>query len=265
MFYGRVSAKVARWRKPVRASWSATWPRTSASRSRAITGVSSWTLGHPRRVAGRCCGWTGDLILAMLASRRCSERVTWTSEYGERIAVVGPNGAGKTTLLRLIAGQLPAAGRYVRVWESTSAWACWHRSRRRSTWSGRCLQTVRRERAMSETEARHFLHFFLFGGDSVFRPVGGCSLGERSRLQLALLVLRAAISCCWTSRSTTWTSRGASISRQRSTPSRDRHHRLPRPRVPAQLRRACGRGARRASAPLPWRLRRLSYLAVEGS
>ena len=30
----------------------------------------------------------------------------------------------------------------------------------------------------------------MFGGDSVFRPVGACSLGERSRLQLALLVLR---------------------------------------------------------------------------
>ena len=43
---------------------------------------------------------------------------------------------------------------------------------------------------MSETEARNFLHFFLFGGDSVFRRVGACSLGERSRLQLALLVLR---------------------------------------------------------------------------
>src|SRR5205823_6997890 len=52
------------------------------------------------------------------------------------------------------------------------------------------LQSVLRERAMSETEARNFLHFFLFGGDSVFRTVGACSLGERSRLQLALLVLR---------------------------------------------------------------------------
>ena len=52
------------------------------------------------------------------------------------------------------------------------------------------LQTVLRERAMTETEARNFLHFFLFGGDSVFRLVGACSLGERSRLQLALLVLR---------------------------------------------------------------------------
>src|SRR6266567_7980994 len=52
------------------------------------------------------------------------------------------------------------------------------------------LQTVLNARPMSETEARNFLHFFLFGGDSVFRPVGACSLGERSRLQLALLVLR---------------------------------------------------------------------------
>ncbi len=52
------------------------------------------------------------------------------------------------------------------------------------------LETMLRERPMSETEARNFLHFFLFGGDSVFRAVGACSLGERSRLQLALLVLR---------------------------------------------------------------------------
>ncbi len=52
------------------------------------------------------------------------------------------------------------------------------------------LQTVRQERAMGETEACSFLHFFPFGGDSVFRTVGACSLGERSRLQLALLVLR---------------------------------------------------------------------------
>src|SRR5204862_487986 len=39
-------------------------------------------------------------------------------------------------------------------------------------------------------EARNFLHFFLFAGDSVFRRVGESSLGERSRLQLARLVLR---------------------------------------------------------------------------
>jgi ATP-binding cassette subfamily F protein 3 len=43
---------------------------------------------------------------------------------------------------------------------------------------------------MNETDARNFLHYFLFSGDNVFRRTEECSLGERSRLQLALLVLR---------------------------------------------------------------------------
>jgi ATP-binding cassette subfamily F protein 3 len=52
------------------------------------------------------------------------------------------------------------------------------------------LATVLRERPMSEQDARAFLPYFLFSGDSVFKPVRACSLGERSRLQLARLVLR---------------------------------------------------------------------------
>jgi ATP-binding cassette subfamily F protein 3 len=52
------------------------------------------------------------------------------------------------------------------------------------------LETAFVERAMSETEARGFLHHFLFAGDAVFRRVGDCSMGERTRLQLARLVLR---------------------------------------------------------------------------
>ena len=43
---------------------------------------------------------------------------------------------------------------------------------------------------MGETEARGFLHLFLFAGDSVLRNVGLCSAGERTRLQLAVLVLQ---------------------------------------------------------------------------
>jgi ATP-binding cassette subfamily F protein 3 len=43
---------------------------------------------------------------------------------------------------------------------------------------------------MSEQDARSFLPYFLFHGDAVFKQVRACSLGERSRLQLALLVLQ---------------------------------------------------------------------------
>jgi ATP-binding cassette subfamily F protein 3 len=40
----------------------------------------------------------------------------------------------------------------------------------------------------NETEARNFLHYFLFKGDDALRPTRGLSFGERARLQLGLLV-----------------------------------------------------------------------------
>jgi ATP-binding cassette subfamily F protein 3 len=41
---------------------------------------------------------------------------------------------------------------------------------------------------MSETDARAFLHYFLFTGDEVFVPIEKLSYGERARLVLASLV-----------------------------------------------------------------------------
>ena len=109
--------------------------------------------------------------------------------HGERVALVGPNGAGKSTLLKLIAGELePTVGR-VRLGANVRAGVLAQEHETLDPTST-LLDTVLRERPMSQTEARNFLHFFLFSGDSVFRPVGACSFGERSRLQLARLVLR---------------------------------------------------------------------------
>ncbi len=115
--------------------------------------------------------------------------VSFEVAYQERLALVGPNGAGKTTLLRLIAGTLTPQAGMIKLGANVRLGVM---AQEQETLDLRenVLQTVLRERAMTETEARNFLHFFLFGGDSVFRPVGACSLGERSRLQLALLVLR---------------------------------------------------------------------------
>ena len=117
------------------------------------------------------------------------EDVSFEVAYGERIALVGPNGAGKTTLLRLISGQLAPARGEVRLGANVrpGVLAQEHETLdlRRSV-----LDTVLAARPMSQTEARNFLHFFLFAGEQAFQPVGACSLGERSRLQLALLVLR---------------------------------------------------------------------------
>jgi ATP-binding cassette subfamily F protein 3 len=109
--------------------------------------------------------------------------------HGERVALVGRNGAGKSTLLRLVAGELaPAAGR-VRVGANVRLGVL-AQEHELLDLERSVLDHALRARPMSQTEARNFLHLFLFGGDSVFRRAGECSLGERSRLQLALLVLQ---------------------------------------------------------------------------
>ena len=54
------------------------------------------------------------------------------------------------------------------------------------------LASVRAECAMSETEARSFLHLYLFSGDDPLQPIAELSFGERARLSLALLVARGA-------------------------------------------------------------------------
>jgi ATP-binding cassette subfamily F protein 3 len=51
------------------------------------------------------------------------------------------------------------------------------------------LALIRQAAPLDETEARSFLHYFLFAGDEVFVPVGRLSFGERSRLALALLAV----------------------------------------------------------------------------
>ena len=52
---------------------------------------------------------------------------------------------------------------------------------------------IRSTTELSETEARRFLHRFLFEGDAVHTPLHDLSYGERRRLSLAKLVLAGAL------------------------------------------------------------------------
>src|SRR5262249_26599981 len=117
------------------------------------------------------------------------EHVNFEIRYGQRWAVLGPNGSGKTTLLRLMAGELdPSSG----VMSLGAGVRLGVMAQEQETLDGRLslLETVLRERPMSEQDARSFLPYFLFYGERGFKSVDACSLGERSRLQLARLVLQ---------------------------------------------------------------------------
>jgi ATP-binding cassette subfamily F protein 3 len=108
---------------------------------------------------------------------------------GQRIVLSGPNGCGKTTLLRTIAGQLPPLQGEIRLGRSVKlGYMTQEQSRLDPRQSA--LEMVQTAAPLSETEARSFLHYFLFSGDEPLRPSSELSFGERARLVLSLLVAR---------------------------------------------------------------------------
>ncbi len=114
------------------------------------------------------------------------EASAWLRQ-GERIALIGPNGCGKTTLLRVITGELAPMAGEVRIGANVKL-GYYAQEQENLDPTSTPLATIRQVAAMSETDVRSFLHFFLFAGDDVFVPNGSLSYGERARLVLARLV-----------------------------------------------------------------------------
>ncbi len=135
--------------------------------------------------------------------------------------LIGPNGAGKTTLLKLIMGQLTPWAGEIRLGRGVKV-GYMAQEQENLDPAATPLSLIRHVAPLDETDARSFLHYFLFGGDEVFTPIGRLSFGERSRLSLALLAVQGATSCCSTSRSTTSISRHGSASNRPSRASRAR-------------------------------------------
>ena len=97
----------------------------------------------------------------------------------------------------------------------------------------------------SEGEAVSRLMEFLFSYEQVRRPLDTLSGGERTRLQLLLLMLRARTARCSTSRRTISTSSRSRCSRRARDVRRDGRLRLARPVLPRPDRRPDRRGRRR--------------------
>ena len=59
-----------------------------------------------------------EAVSKTYGDRRALDRVSFTAEAGERLAVIGPNGAGKTTLRQILAGSLTPTGGTVQAPDS---------------------------------------------------------------------------------------------------------------------------------------------------
>ena len=107
--------------------------------------------------------------------------------HGERVALIGANGTGKSTLLKIIVGELEPTEGNVRLGANVRIG---YMPQEQETLDAKQtpLALIRSLMPVDETDARHFLHYFMFEQDEVFTPIGKLSYGERARLILAKLV-----------------------------------------------------------------------------
>ncbi len=151
-----------------------------------------------KRMDLRLSGWRGSNKVLELAgvsksfdAKRIFANLNETIWHGERVGLIGANGAGKSVLLRMILGQEnPDAGE-IKIGPSVSVG---HYAQEHETldFDQTVLDAVRYAGEMSESRAAAFLLHYLFTYKQVSQKIGELSGGERSRLQLALLVLSGA-------------------------------------------------------------------------
>ncbi|MFK7801762.1 MAG: ribosomal protection-like ABC-F family protein, partial [Anaerolineae bacterium] len=128
-----------------------------------------------------------DLSVGYVAGRPLLANLEEEVQLGQRVVLTGSNGSGKTTLLRTIAGKLkPLDGRFKLGGSIKLGYMSQEQEQLDLTKSA--LQHIQSLVPMSETDARSYLHYYLFKDDAALRAAADLSFGERARLTLAGLV-----------------------------------------------------------------------------
>jgi ATP-binding cassette, subfamily F, member 3 len=118
------------------------------------------------------------------------DKVNFTIERGDRVALVGVNGAGKSTLIRLLTGdEVPTSGQ-VKLGHNVVSEYFAQDQYKVLNGESRMLDDISRAALrVPELELRSLLGCFLFRGDDVFKPLGVLSGGERNRYALARILV----------------------------------------------------------------------------
>ncbi len=143
-------------------------------------------------------GWRGSNKVLELANvsksfgaKKVFTNLNETVWHGERVGLIGPNGAGKSVLLRMILEQEQPDSGEIKIGPSVSVG---HYAQEHETldFNQTVVDAVRYAGEMNEGRATAFLLRYLFTYRQVSQKIGELSGGERSRLQLALVVLSGA-------------------------------------------------------------------------
>lgn len=111
--------------------------------------------------------------------------------HGERVGLIGANGAGKSVLLRLILGKEQPTNGEIKIGPSVKI-GYYAQEHDTLDFDQSLIDAVRLAGNTSESNAVSFLIRYLFSYQQATQRIGSLSGGERSRLQLALLVLSGA-------------------------------------------------------------------------
>jgi ATP-binding cassette, subfamily F, member 3 len=129
-------------------------------------------------------------------SQEIEERVLFwpfdlTILYGERVGIVGANGSGKTTLLKTLLGMLPSTTGTTKIGASVVV-GYYAQEQESLPFDSTPLDFVRHLKTITEPQAIAFLSRLLFSYADMHTQIRQLSGGEKSRLQLARLMLTEA-------------------------------------------------------------------------
>lgn len=111
--------------------------------------------------------------------------------HGERVGLVGANGAGKSVFMKLLLGEYEPYEGIVKVGPSTKIGYYSQEHQTLDAWIDKTpLDLIHRNKLGSEGAAVSFLLKMAFQYEQVRQPIHVLSGGERSRLQLALMMLQ---------------------------------------------------------------------------
>ena len=143
-------------------------------------------------------GWRGsNQVLEFInvskafSHRSILEDINFLIRHGERVGLVGANGAGKSVMLRLILGREQPTSGEIKLGPSVKI-GYYAQEHDTLDFNQTVIDAVRLAGNMSESNAVSLLIRYLFSYQQATQRIGSLSGGERSRLQLALLVLSGA-------------------------------------------------------------------------
>jgi ATP-binding cassette subfamily F protein 3 len=143
-------------------------------------------------------GWRGSNqvlefvdVSKSFSHRSILQDISFLIRHGERVGLIGPNGAGKSVLLRLILGREEPSSGEIKIGPSVKV-GYYAQEHETLDFNQTVIDAVRLAGNMSEPNAVSLLIRYLFTYQQATQKIGSLSGGERSRLQLALLVLSDA-------------------------------------------------------------------------